>query len=155
MNREQLIESAKGLIQISEESLNEYTQKREGLVAALNQRMEQREDAAMLVGERNLNMMKDNHHNHSRFIESMLRQFEPEVLVDTVLWVYRAYRSHGFNLTYWPAQLNGWIEVMKPALSCQAQQEILPLYEWMILHQPDFVALSDPALQPATGQSAH
>jgi hypothetical protein len=40
---------------------------------------------------------------------SLFGDYHPEVLVETVLWVFRAYRSHGFKLTYWPAQLDMWV----------------------------------------------
>jgi hypothetical protein len=102
-----------------------------------------RPDLEELIGPGNAAMMQDNHHNHSRFVESILRHPNPEVLVDTVLWVYRAYRSHGFRLTYWPAQLNAWVEVIKRELSEETFRAIYPLYNWFIVNQAAFVKLTD------------
>jgi len=71
------------------------------------------------------------------------------VLVETVLWVYRAYRSHGFRLTYWPAQLNAWMVVLKAQLSEDTFREIHPLYNWFIVNQAAFVRLTDDEVDPA------
>ena len=82
----------------------EYQGKQEQLVAEINQRMLARDDIATLVGLDNLVMMQDNHNNHACFMVSLLQIYVPEVLVDTVLWVFKAYRSHGFHNLYWSAQ---------------------------------------------------
>ena len=50
-------------------------------------------------------------------MSSLLATYSPEVLVNTVLWVFRAYRAHGFNLTYWPAQLDTWVVLLEKHLS--------------------------------------
>ncbi len=143
MDKAKLLESAQNLITVSPETVEEFATKRELLVAEINLKMNERSDLEQLVGVGNQSMMNDNHNNHSRFIESMLRQYDPNMLVDTVLWVFRAYRSHGFNLTYWPAQLNGWLNIFKESLSQKAYDEIEPLYQWIIVNQSTFVELSD------------
>lgn len=102
-----------------------------------------RSDLVHLIGENNMEMMKDNHANHVRFIASILKNYNAEVLMDTVLWVFRAYRSHGFSTSYWAAQLNAWIIIMKESLSSEAFREVYPLYKWMQIHIPVFVKLSD------------
>jgi len=92
-------------------------------------------------------MMKDNHSNHVRFIASILRNNHPDVLVETVLWVFRAYRSHGFTTNYWAAQLNSWIIVLKEILSTDCYAEIYPYYEWMQVNIPIFVKVSNEELE--------
>ena len=98
---------------------------------------------ASWLGAENIEMMKDNHANHVRFIGSMLHAFNAEVLVETVLWVFRAYRSRGFRHTYWAAQLNGWVEILREELSPEAFDEVYPLYEWMQVNIPIFVRLNE------------
>ena len=115
--------------------------------------MTEREDILSLIGEKNLNMMKDNHANHARFIASILKNFNPHVLVDTVLWVFRSYRSHEFTSNYWAAQLNNWIALFEKNLSPEDYREILPYYKWMQINIPTFSAISDEALQ--TPNSEH
>jgi hypothetical protein len=91
--------------------------------------------------------MKDNHSNHVRFIASILKNYNHDVLVDTVLWVFRAYRSHGFTTNYWAAQLNTWIIVIKEALTPESFVEVYPYYEWMQVNIPLFVKVSDEKLE--------
>jgi hypothetical protein len=69
------------------------------------------------------------------------------VLVETILWVFRAYRSHGFHTNYWAAQLNSWIEILRNELSEEAYTEIYPYYEWMQVNIPLFVLFSDEKLE--------
>lgn len=143
MNYEHLLTTASDIPKISEKTCSEYEQKKSNLIAKINNLMLERPDLKGLIGEDNLQMMKDNHANHARFISSYISQPIPEVLVDTVLWVFRAYRTHGFSSSYWPAQLNGWSIVLKEELSEEAFKEVLPLYDWMITNIPGFVKVSD------------
>ena len=143
MTKEDLIRTAADIPAADPEAASEYAAKRDALVAEINQRLLARDDINELVGEGNLEMMKDNHANHGQFIESMLTHFEPATLVETVLWVFRAYRSRNFHPNYWASQLNAWVEVMKAHLSPQSYASILPLYQWMIVNIPQFTPLTD------------
>lgn len=150
MTHEELLDTARALPPFSAEVAREYGAQREALVAEINQRLLQRTDLEQMVGPGNQAMMQDNHSNHARFVESLLGHYNPEVLVETVLWVFRAYRSHGFRLTYWSAQLNTWVEVLEERLSPSSFAAIYPLYHWFIIHIPTFVALTDPHLGQPT-----
>jgi len=143
MTREELMATAEKLPRFSTETVGEFAEKREQLALEMNRIMGERQDLAELIGAGNQAMMEDNHRNHARFIGSLINNFSSPVLVETVLWVFRAYRSHGFRLTYWPAQLDTWVELLKRELSHGAYEEIYPLYHWMIIHQPAFAGLSD------------
>jgi hypothetical protein len=143
MNKEILIASAETLNQPSSASAIEFEAKSEMLAAELNRMMGARSDLVHLIGEGNISMMEDNHRNHARFMSSVFLNYQPVILVETVLWVYRAYRSHGFHLTYWPAQLDQWVQILKLHLTPEAYQEIYPFYHWMIINQPAFVTESD------------
>jgi hypothetical protein len=143
MSKEQLLISAAKLVQPSGAAACEFDEKCGLLAAEMNRLMGTRADLTALIGEDNLAMMEDNHRNHARFLSSVFHIYEPEVLVETVLWVFRAYRSHGFRLTYWPAQLDQWVELFKTHLSTETYNEIYPFYHWMIINQPLFVIESD------------
>ncbi len=143
MKKEDLFISAEALKQPSAASGKEFEEKSDFLAAEMNKLMGSRTDLVNLVGEGNSAMMYDNHRNHARFMSSLFFQFQPVVLVETVLWVYRAYRAHGFHLTYWPAQLDQWVELLKIQLSPEAFSEIYPFYHWMIINQPGFVRESE------------
>ena len=147
MERNDLINSAGQLKQVSEKSAAEYSTKTGLLVELMNNRMEDRPDILDLVGVNNVSMMKDNHANHARFMESIFHQRSPEVLTDTVLWVFRAYRSRNFSSTYWAAQLNTWIEILKQELSPDCYLEIYPYYCWMQINIPTFNKLAEENLE--------
>lgn len=151
--KELLTESSLKLKQVSPASAAEYAKKENALLSAINSIMEQREDIESLVGEHNLSMMSDNHANHVRFMASIFKYYNPEVLVETILWVFRAYRSHRFTTNYWAAQLNAWIGILEKELSTEAFLEIFPYYEWMQVNIPLFVVVTDEKLDSSI--SAH
>jgi len=152
MTREKLIQSAETIGPFSETVAKEIYDKRERIVSEVNRIMLERDDLKRLIGDGNLEMMLNNHSNHGRFLVSLLVCFDTSVLVDTVTWVFRAYRSHGFKLTYWPTQLNVWIDVYKQELSPMAFDEVEPLYTWFLISQPFFVALSE---EPDASEGFH
>jgi hypothetical protein len=148
MTKLELLQTARRLVQPPAEVAREYASKRESLAAEMNRLMLARPDVERLAGPGNLAMMEDNHRNHARFLESVFLSFSPEVLVETVLWVYRAYRAHGFGLAYWPAQLSTWIDILGRRMTPDACVAIEPFYHWMIIHQADFVTLSEASRGP-------
>lgn len=143
MSKKELIQTATKLLQVDEKFAKEYSENREALVEAMNQQMVARPDVKELVGENNLKMMKDNHANHARFLESLFHEYHPEILVDTVLWVFRAYRSRNFRSTYWSAQLNSWVDIYKEKLSPECFEAVYPYYNWMQINIPVFTKLAE------------
>lgn len=143
MDENYLLETANKLCQVSEQAADEYVQKFDRLSVRINEAMLARPDIATLVGADNLSMMADNHANHQRFVASILKYKNSEVLVSTMLWVFRAHRSRGFSQHYWPAQLNAWTDILSSELSAESYAEIYPFYEWMLINIPSFVKLSD------------
>lgn len=142
MTKEDLIASAAHLQPFTSEAAADYGEKRLALVSAVNSGIAGRKDVDALIGADNMDMMKDNHANHALFIESMLTTFDPTVLVETILWVFRAYKSRNFHDTYWAAQLNSWVDAIEGSCSKQNAENILPLYNWMTVNIPQFTALS-------------
>jgi hypothetical protein len=143
MNRDELIKSAITLNQVSQECAAEYREMKEILADLMNRKMCARPDCSELVGENNIEMMKDNHANHVRFMESIFTQFSPEVFTDTVLWVFRAYRARHFGSAYWSAAMNSWIEICREELSETCFKAIYPYYQWMQVHIPAFNTLAE------------
>jgi len=147
MDRNDLIKTAEKLQQVSKKSTAEFSSRKDTLVEMINKKMEARPDLLDMVGAGNVEMMKDNHANHARFMESIFLQHSPEILTDTVLWVFRAYRSRNFGSTYWAAQLNSWIETYKKELSAECFDEIYPYYNWMQINIPAFNKLAEDNLE--------
>jgi hypothetical protein len=153
MNKSYLLETAIHLKRVRVTSAEEYQKKTEQLITKMNILMLENPDIEDLIGKNNINMMKDNHANHVRFMTSIFKNYNPEVLVETVLWVFRAYRSHGFTTNYWATQLNTWIYLLKEELTPECYDEIYPFYEWMQINIPIFVKVSDEKLDAS--QSLH
>jgi hypothetical protein len=152
---ESLIATAAEIPAPPAEAAHAFQARRETLVAAVNATMLARPDVRELVGEHNLGMMQDNHANHARFVTSILHEPDPRVLVETVLWVFRAYRHHGFALAYWPAQLNAWIKAIQEQLAPEHAAAIMPLYDWFIVRQPAFAELSGTMQMPRGPTPSH
>lgn len=155
MTRAQLLASAARLTAPSQEAATEYESKAMRMAEELNRIMDLRPDVKRLVGEDNLEMMHDNHRNHARFMASLLQAYNPEVLVDTVIWVFRAYLAHGFSLAYWPAQLDTWVDLFNRELTEKTRREVYPFYHWMIINQAHFVALAANSTEGAKTEPHH
>lgn len=143
MDKSVLVSSAQALPPVSAAAAEEYSREAEVLAGAVSTVLLQRADIESLVGKNNGDMMQDNHANHARFIASILKRPNAEVLVESVLWVFRAYRNHGFSTNYWAAQLNAWFQVLPQQLSTASWAEIRPWYEWLQVNIPIFVNLTE------------
>jgi hypothetical protein len=142
MDKNYLINTASRLKDVSPGTAEEYIQKAEQLTYRINSLMLARTDIDNLVGKNNIDMMKDNHSNHVRFIGSILKINNPYVLVNTVLWVFRAYINHGFTPQYWESQLYSWFFILEEILTEKTYSEVYPYYEWMQVNIPIFVKVS-------------
>lgn len=143
MNLDEIIESATMLKPPNNEAAQAFNNKKLILVERVNQIILERSDLARLIGGDNIELMKDNHHNHALFMASLFLNFNPKVLVETILWVFKAYRSRDFDELYWPTQLNAWMKVIGEELEPQQTAGIIPIYHWMIVHVPQFTKLSE------------
>jgi len=143
MTKSDLLKTAQKIKQVNEKLADEYASKRDMLVELMNKKMLERLDLKDMIGENNIEMMKDNHANQARFMESIFYEFNPEVLVDTVLWVFRAYRARNFSSTYWSAVLNTFLEIYKENLSDDCFKAVYPYYNWMQINIPAFNSLAE------------
>jgi hypothetical protein len=141
-----LRETAGRLVQPSAASAAEFASKQDALAAELNRRMLARPDVDRLIGAANRPMMENNSRNFVRFMTALFQGYEPAVLIETAQWVFRAYRAHGFQTSYWPANLDTAVAILREQLSAQAFAECYPFFAWLIVHIPDFVRSSDEAL---------
>lgn len=140
---EKLNREASKLTPPSLKAQESYSKDREKFVTLCSQKLLKRDDLESLIGKNNIEMAKDNNNNFSLFMESLFSDYNTEVFIGTVLWVFKAYRSHGFNTTYWAANLNIWINVLKDSLEQNDFDQIYPFYNWLIVNIPIFVKLSN------------
>lgn len=158
MNKASLMASAACLTQPPPEVVAEFAEKRQAMAAMVNREMNARNDLLKLVGRDGVRMSEDNNRNFPLFMESLFLEYHPEVLVDTALWVFRSYRSHGFAPIYWPANLDTWVEVLRRELSPSTFSAIIDFYHWLIINIPVFTALTDTEIvhpQGSNGEYCH
>lgn len=141
MTKSELISIAEKLKQPSEEAQIEFFNNMDVTLSELNETMLSRPDLVLLIGENNETMMLDNHRNLLRFMNSMFIDYNPEILVETVLWVFRVYSNHGFNFAYWPTMLNEVLDILRNKLSRDSFEQVKPFYSW--LYQPFFSKLAN------------
>ncbi len=141
--KDRLLASASALRPPRQSAVEAFSRKRDQLAAMANRQMAQRPDLEKMIGEDNRQMAEDNNRNFARFMEALFTDFTPGVLVETVIWVFLAYRSHGFQTTYWPANLNVWTDLLEKELPEEAFNDIYPFYNWLIINIPAFVKLTD------------
>ncbi len=143
MNTEQLQHTARQLRQPDSSAATEFEACRESLAEELNRRMMARTDIEKLIGTGNLPMMQDNSRNFCRFMSTMFHGYEPDVLVQTALWVFRAYRAHGFRTTYWPANIDTFVEILRERTTPATFLSLYPFFQWLIVNIPIFVTITD------------
>jgi hypothetical protein len=148
MNKNELLASASTLVQPQSEAAHDFSMKKDLLAEFVIKNLEKRKDLQNLIGEGNLSMMIDNAHNMARFMNSMFSAYNPRIFLETILWVFRAYRSHGFHLTFWSAHLNAWIDAITKELEPESAQELIPFYNWIQINIPQFSLLTDKEEQP-------
>lgn len=85
MNHDYLLRTARQLRQPDLAAAAEFDADRDSLAEELNRRMLARPDLGRLIGADNSAMMQDNSRNLCRFLGSRSHDFEPDVLVQTVL----------------------------------------------------------------------
>lgn len=146
MNKRDLFLSAARLTPPSRPAIVAYKKHQEHMTREVTRRLLSRPDLDSLVGAGNRPMMEDSVRNHARFMESLFAAYDHRMFVETILWVYRAFRAHGFKMAYWAAQLSEWQTVLRETLQSEDVDEILPFYEWMMENQPAFGVLTEPVM---------
>lgn len=129
-----------------------YSRNGQFLAAEVTSRLAARGDLEALIGAGNSETMADNHQKHALFVASMLQDYRPELFVETLVWVFRAYRARGFTTDYWRAQIAAWREVLPEILSPEQAGRIDPLYAWIVDNLDGLVELSEQILTPWEGK---
>lgn len=112
-----------------------------------------RDDLDRLIGANPLQVMRDNHDNHVRFITNVLALSSYQLLEQTLPWIYRTYRHHGFSYAYFPAELRAFCDAVRDELSAEHAAEIIAVYEWMLARHESTIAAAE-APTPRTDTAA-
>lgn len=130
---------------IPEASVQEYKDHLAALVERVNNSMSSRADLRLLIGENPLSVMFANHKNHALFMSNVFALHQYELLAHIVPWVYRAYHSHGFSYSYFPAHLQAWRTALQEMLPAERAEPLISVYDWMLSRHEDFIHRSEQA----------
>jgi methanogenic corrinoid protein MtbC1 len=130
--------------QVSQTAAQDYARNTSAMLSDVDEAMKQQ---AGLVSDQ-VEMMLQNHRHHVEFMYTLFRLNMPELLTETVVWVYIAYRAHGFSPDYFPAALRCWLDAVRKHLPSSSAREIGAVYSWMIDHHEFF-------LETALSREAH
>lgn len=137
-----LIESLNDLPVVSTNTAKAYEKESERLVNQVNNELEANPKLFELIGGNPLDLMRNNHSNHSAFMTTVFKIGSYELLARTVPWVYRTYRARGFSYDYFPVELAAWKHAVEDCLDNIYSTEIIDIYDWMIHHHQDMIQLS-------------
>ncbi len=70
--------------------------------------------------------------------------------MDTILWVFRTYRAHGFQVAFWPANLATLLDVLRAELPPYAFRAVAPFFDWILVNIPVFTELTNPGDEGGT-----
>lgn len=143
MNMRTFRTDAERLKQPSEAASLAFDSKIDTIAEELNRIMLSRPDIEKLIGTGNVEMMRNNSRNYLRFMGAVFHTPDAQVLAETALWAFRTYRSHGFQIAYWPANLDTTVQILRQELPEPMFSEIYPFFEWLILHIPALSQLSE------------
>lgn len=140
--RSQLIEEISALPEIPPQSAQAYRAHLGELVEKVNTQMRARADISLLIGEKPLRVMFDNHQNHALFMSNVFSLNAFALLADTLPWVYRTYHHHGFDWQYFPAHLESWVQALEQTMAPDVADPLIRVYQWMQSHHADFIELA-------------
>jgi hypothetical protein len=125
--------------EVSKEAAEEYGKNIDVMIKKVDQDMSEKENLNQLIGDNPLNKMEDNHKNHANFMYNSFQLNDPELFLNTIIWVYKTYNNHGFSYDYFPVELRSWISAVKKYLSTETQNSIIKVYKWMLNYHQIFI----------------
>jgi hypothetical protein len=127
-----LLDQARRLTPPPPQAVAEYQGLLENLVTDLNARLLKDPSLDSLIGgAANRPVLWNNNHNHAKFVATLLADYQPETLVETLRWVLDTYLSRGFRSDFFPFVLARWKETLRSQLSPSSLGSILPFYDFM------------------------
>ncbi|MEG6586309.1 cobalamin B12-binding domain-containing protein [Dendrosporobacter sp. 1207_IL3150] len=127
-----LIEDIRSLPPVSNHAALQYELNHNDLRLCVSRNMEHRTDIKELIGFNELSAMQEFHLNHARFMVNVLHLNSFELLGRVFIWVYRAYRSHGYSYEYFPIALSAWKDAINHHIEAESAAEIIAVYDWLI-----------------------
>ena len=138
----EIIKEAKGLPLVPLKATTIYQENIPVLKKYVDETLTLNPSITKLIGKNPLQVMYDNHTHHAAFMATVFSIGNYELLVRTILWVYRAYSAHNFSYDYFPLELKTWIDALKKHITSDMTAEIKSVYAWMIKRHENMIYLS-------------
>ncbi len=139
----QLLEESQQLPVIPSKTTYNYRDNRDLLLKSINSIMDSNSRINELTGFNPRQIMYDNHRHHQEFMHAVFCISDYRLLVRTVPWVYRAYKSLNFSYEYFPIELQAWISSMEQTEFSDTMKPIIEIYRWMISKHDKMVELAE------------
>lgn len=145
---DKFIDEARRLPTISLNSAQSYQTMLDPMVEQVDIRLTALKNIDTLIGHNPLQLMYDNHRHHGIFMATVFHLNGYELLARTLIWVYRAYSSHGFSYDYFPQQLMAWQKAIEQLLPDNQNSGILGTYDWVLKNHETIIRLSETSDAP-------
>ncbi len=126
-----IINKAKDITAISDKTYKEMEYNLKTLEILMNKEFFKRTDLNTLIND-NIELIKDNHTNHLRFMLNIMKNYDPEVFINVVSWVFDTYTKRDISTDYWYVQLTTFLKIYKENLSDSSYNEISPFYDFLL-----------------------
>jgi len=139
MDKSELKQLARKLRKPSLQSYNNYVDQTQLMLNDVLRKMKAAPDYEEKVGD-NMDTMDMNLTSHTQFMSSLFLNYDVNVFIETILWVYRTYMARGVQDVYWLNSYDIWLEVIKQKLSPASFDEIKSFYLFMQQNHSHFVS---------------
>jgi len=119
-------------LHVSSECAEYFKSVSEVLLGEVNELMFRKNQLYNLIGSNPRIIMENNHRNHITFMSALFATNDYTMLEKTIPWVLNTYLSKGFSISYFSHVLKTWKDVIKQHLPPDFQNEILPVYDYML-----------------------
>ncbi len=150
-----LLQSAQALKRPSSEATGEFEEKNQKIAELMIQRMHKRPNIEQFIGKSNMQLMETNSRNFCRFMSTLFSEYDPQMFVNTCLWAFRTYRSHGFHVTYWAVNLDTTLTLLQEECSEKTYKELSPFFDWILINIPRLTVITDEQLSEDKPDDEH
>lgn len=125
------------------------------LTALVDAAFAQHPELGHFLGPNSFDLLRQNHDNHSKFMDNVFFLGNSRLLERTIPWVYRAYGARGVAMDYFPVELQAWKEAITAVITGPAAGPVLAVYDWMLAQHGSMLQLAESsAAAPALAASA-
>lgn len=136
MTKEKIIQEMGNLAIPSNTAISEYKKQLPAMLIFIKERFVALPDMNAIIGNNTLELLEENHQNHSNFIISLWKNYTTRAFFDTLKWVLNVYTSRGFNIRYWKYMTSYYKEAMIKHLSKDTCKELIPYYDFINQYMP-------------------